>query len=307
MHLSKSTKCAWYHKGKLADLGPLDLEGEGGEMHIQEEQTTNEEEEEDPEEVLEDLEDDLFHFLPLPVEEDVGPEQGIGEAGPGPSTMAAGSSRLLDDNEDTRTTDEHPSAGKIIRMNKSLHERWRRLFQDPVDIASDVEMEAEDNNETLYHPFASELDWRIANWMIKDNPGHNAFNRLLAIPGVRYPLCGGNSQLISAQVKERLGLSYHNTKTLLRVVDGIPERAGKWHVKTLRFQDSPEEHTIRYRDVIKAVECLWGDPALAKHMVYRPKKIFTDNTKATRIYSEMWTGVWWHAVQVQDSTHVDLL
>ena len=39
-------------------------------------------------------------------------------------------------------------------------------------------------------------------------------------------------------------------------------------VKQLNFHDRPEEkHVIRHRDVIEAIRCLWGDPALAKYLV----------------------------------------
>ena len=38
--------------------------------------------------------------------------------------------------------------------------------------------------DNLYSPFTSELDWRIAQWVIKDGPGQNFFDQLLKIPGV---------------------------------------------------------------------------------------------------------------------------
>ena len=41
-----------------------------------------------------------------------------------------------------------------------------------------------------------------------------------------------------------------------------------------------------------------GNPAHAKDIVYRPKKVFTDSMKTLRIYNEMWTGEWWNTVQV---------
>ena len=139
------------------------------------------EDDEDPEDVMDDVQEDLFHFIPSDLEDNINANLGV--AGPGPSTAAQ---RSLDDDEDTRTEEEYTSAGKVIRMNSTLHELWRRRFQDLGEGDSDVEMgDAEGNPEqVLYHPFASELDWRIANWMIKDNPGHNAFDRLLLIPGV---------------------------------------------------------------------------------------------------------------------------
>lgn len=75
-------------------------------------------------------------------------------------------------------------------------------------------------------------------------------------------------------------------------------------MKHLAFKDRPEEiHVIRHRDIVEAVRCLWGDPGLAKHMVYKPKKIFSDASRTNRIYNEMWTGSWWHAVQVSYSFH----
>jgi hypothetical protein len=41
------------------------------------------------------------------------------------------------------------------------------------------------DDTNLYAPFASELDWRIAQWAVKDRPGQNAFfDGLLKISGV---------------------------------------------------------------------------------------------------------------------------
>ena len=54
--------------------------------------------------------------------------------------------------------------------------------------------------------------------------------------------------------------------------------------------------------------CL-GNPAHAKDIVYRPRKIFKNASKTTRIYNEMWTGEWWNTVQVRltmDMTMVEL-
>jgi hypothetical protein len=100
-------------------------------------------------------------------------------------------------------------------------------------------------------------------------------------------------------VKEKLGLSFNNIRALHKLVDAIPDRAGDWRTTNLSFSDRPsEKHTIRYCNMVDAIKCLWGDPALSKHMVYAPKKIFSDATKANRIYSEMWTGSWWHVIQV---------
>lgn len=42
----------------------------------------------------------------------------------------------------------------------------------------------EEETQNPFSPFTSELDWKIGRWSVKDGPGHNAFDRLLQIPGV---------------------------------------------------------------------------------------------------------------------------
>lgn len=49
---------------------------------------------------------------------------------------------------------------------------------------------------------------------------------------------------------------------------------------------------------MEAVRSLLGDPALASDIVYKPRKVFTNGDKTDRIYTEVWTGQWWHVVQV---------
>lgn len=84
------------------------------------------------------------------------------------------------------------------------------------------------------------------------------------------------------------------------MIDEIPERAGEWKSTELKFPDRPDEkYIIRHRDPVEAIKSLWGDPAHVKDLVYAPKKIFSDSSKSNRIFSEMWTGHWWHALQVR--------
>ncbi|PPQ85135.1 hypothetical protein CVT25_004249, partial [Psilocybe cyanescens] len=145
----------------------------------------------------------------------------------------------------------------------------------------------EEENTTIgaskFFPFASELDWKVAQWAVMDGPGHNAFDRLLAIPGV----------------VEKLGLSYKNIRVLHQKLDDIPEKAGEWQTKHLFFKDKPSEtFTICFCDPIAAIQSLWKDPHFSKDMVYAPAKIFSgENSGGNHIFSEMWTGKWWHVLQ----------
>lgn len=108
-----------------------------------------------------------------------------------------------------------------------------------------------------------------------------------------------NICLISPQVVDKLGLSYHNIHALHKVVDSVEERAGEWKTSILNFDDSPDDKfTVRYRCPIHAIKTLWKDPENAKDLVYAPRKIFSDASMQKRIYNEMWTGKWWHILQV---------
>lgn len=102
-------------------------------------------------------------------------------------------------------------------------------------------------------------------------------------------------------MKERLGVSFKNSREMLTTVDKIPERFGPWVTKRLSFKDSPKEfYLIRHRNPIEAIQGLWGDPAFAEHLVYKPAKIFRNDRrgKKNRIYNEMWTGALWNGIQV---------
>lgn len=100
------------------------------------------------------------------------------------------------------------------------------------------------------------------------------------------------------QVAEKLNLSFHNTRGMHQILEEIPARA-TWKTCHLSFPDRPEEkHMIQFRDPLEAIRTLLGNPAHARDIVYKPKKVFSDGTKEKRVYSEMWTGKWWHSIQV---------
>lgn len=83
-------------------------------------------------------------------------------------------------------------------------------------------------------------------------------------------------------------------------IDSMPDRAGQWESRQLSFNDRPDDkYTVRFRNPIEAIKSLWSNPANADHLVYAPKKIYADATKENRIFNEIWTAKWWHALQVR--------
>jgi len=88
---------------------------------------------------------------------------------------------------------------------------------------------------------------------------------------------------------------------MLQRVDEIPERFGQWYTKRLSFKDKPHEYfTVWHRNPIDVIKGLWGDPAFAQDLVYRPAKLFRRGVRneEERIFSEMWTAGFWNAAQV---------
>lgn len=206
-HMSGSASCSWYRLEKLGDIQPLGHHSqEGGPLGIQNlddedpDDGNPDDEEEGPDmdtgDIMMDLDqqqEELSHFIPQVQFEDEDDDMIDQMDG---STTHANALHTLDDNDDdSRVVEVHPSAGYVIRMDETLHNKWRRTFGDLKDLQTIDDIEDEGNKENgsgssadqdsnPYTPFASELDWRVAQWAVKDGPGQNAFDRLLKIPGV---------------------------------------------------------------------------------------------------------------------------
>lgn len=73
----------------------------------------------------------------------------------------------------------HPTAGKVIRMDEMVHQRWWREFGGS-DTNGDVMMEdlgeGTSMKTNMFALFESELEWRVACWAIQDSIGHKLFD-----------------------------------------------------------------------------------------------------------------------------------
>lgn len=124
---------------------------------------------------------------------------------------------------------------------------------------------AEDNP---YAPFASEVDWRVAQWAVKETVGQSAFDRFLEIPGVSHLQIHSIIHLILFQVVEKLGLSFNNVRGLHKIVDAQPEKAGEWTTSHLSFHDDPSTtFTVRHRPVLETIQAIFNNPQLAFYLV----------------------------------------
>ena len=56
---------------------------------------------------------------------------------------------------------------------------------------------------------------------------------------------------------------------------------------TLAFPENPdEEHTIHFHDILEAIQALLGNPAHTKHIVYRPRRVFSFVFMCTPYHSD---------------------
>lgn len=188
-HLAQARSCRHYCRGKNRQMesrmalapAPAPVMGSNGpsvEPEVVVPQV--EDEDEDPDDPME--EDAWVDYLPPPLY--FLPASGDSEE------PVASSSQLppplhhtalsLDDDEDTRVEDVYASAGKIIDTEDTLHKKWTDYFKDDTP-------NPDTSRDPTFSPFASELDWRVAQWAMS-SLGHNKFNELLAIPGVRFSI-----------------------------------------------------------------------------------------------------------------------
>lgn len=181
-HLSSARRCREHKKGKIRELtlpGPGVLsEGdlESVEREVLETVPTgsnNAEREAAPTEVINEHLDRFYDLVPL--DSDI---EEWNSAGP---SLRPSQEPELDERVEE---DPFPLAGKVIRMDATLHDKWREMFGGE-DMDGDAFMNEEHHKDGCkFAPFASEVDWRVARWAIQEGIGHKSFDRLLSIPGV---------------------------------------------------------------------------------------------------------------------------
>jgi len=193
-HLSQARSCKWYCRGKLREISFRD------DLHPQVVFSDTQTVTQLPDESSEQGQGDLGYAWEDPNWPDPSDEEGgyrddneeadeevnldefilLPQPGPGPQTQENRNHRpqatqpwVLDDEDDTRVVVEHPTAGEVLS----------RVRDKDGDIAMGEASSSRSATEQ-FKPFNAELDWKFAEWAIKESIGHNALDRLLAIPGV---------------------------------------------------------------------------------------------------------------------------
>ncbi|KAG2348106.1 hypothetical protein BDR05DRAFT_876002 [Suillus weaverae] len=194
----------------------------------------------DPEHAQEAWNQELFDLIPMQPPTDCAPARSDSPKVEEP--IQGSSRRVLNVDEDRRVVVEHPTAGAIMREGETFVESWHRhILGDRLQFDGNGDVDMEGVASQKYLPFASEVEWRVAQWATKEGVGHKSLDCLLSIPGVsNMHLDLSCSLLNSKQVVENLGLSFHNTRAMHQIINTIPSRS-LWHTTYLSFPDNPEE------------------------------------------------------------------
>jgi hypothetical protein len=171
-HLSQAKSCAWYEKEKLRALGSdNNILSPAPSPPLDPEDNSDWDPQQDPDLDMEfGPYEEEFHFLQTNEPEE-GPQTAENE-------IQNPKYPILEDDDDQRVVQIDDDAGRIYR-----HDPPPRQCEVDKDGDSLMDNNGEPNP---FFPFASELDWRVGQWAVKDGPGHNSFNRLLEIPGVKF-------------------------------------------------------------------------------------------------------------------------
>ncbi|KAN0140498.1 hypothetical protein V8E53_001707, partial [Lactarius tabidus] len=127
----------------------------------------------------------------------------------------------------------------------------------------------------IWAPFRSQRDWEIAHWAKTRGPTSSALAELLAIP----------------KVVDDLGLSYSTPKDLNGIIDDL--LPGRPPFKCEEFVLAGDTFEFYYRNLLKCIQTLYGDPEFAHDLVFAPEHHYSDHERKSRVYNEMHTGDWW--------------
>ncbi|KAG1735801.1 hypothetical protein EDB19DRAFT_1830151 [Suillus lakei] len=134
--------------------------------------------------------------------------------------------------------------------------------------------------DNIYAPFASKLDWEMAQWAKLRGSSSTAFSELISIDGHLQP-------------SEKFGLSFKNAWELNKIIDEELPCCPRFKHDQIIIAD--EAFDIYYHDIIKCIKALFSDPNFADFLVFAPEHHYTDEDETICLYHEMHTGKWWNS------------
>ncbi|KAG2126326.1 uncharacterized protein EDB93DRAFT_1243842 [Suillus bovinus] len=142
------------------------------------------------------------------------------------------------------------------------------------------------DQENIYHPFASNMDWEVARWAKLCGLSLAALSDLLAIEGV----------------SECLSLSFKNANKLNAIVNHeLP--TGRPKFKQEQIIVAGEAFDVYYHDVIECIKSLYSDPKFTRYLAFVPEHHYADEDETVCLFHDMHTGKWWWDTQKKLNQH----
>ena len=104
---------------------------------------------------------------------------------------------------------------------------------------------------------------------------------------------------IRCQISETLGLSFQNTCELNQIIDQSLPGVPQFQRRELNIQGETIE--LYFRDILKCIEALYGNPEFAPHLIFMPERHYSDANRMERVFHDMHTGKWWWETQVSNT------
>lgn len=97
----------------------------------------------------------------------------------------------------------------------------------------------------------------------------------------------------------------------MRKIDGLPT-GPKWERLEISIEGEAlggngvmvtETVELWRRNPVDCIKELLSNPAFKDKISYKPRKVFTNESRTERVYGEMWEGEWWWKMQVHLRLH----
>jgi len=85
------------------------------------------------------------------------------------------------------------------------------------------------------------------------------------------------------------------------LVEMLPATGPPWMEKNITPKHGTPLGPVQliYRDIVKVTQHLMSRPSLAEHFEFAPRKVWKNEERTSRRYTEMSTGDWWWRTQVR--------
>lgn len=159
---------------------------------------------------------------------------------------------------------------------------------------------AEERQENIYYPFASQEEWELASFLLQANISMAMIDKFLALSIVSAELCSPLLSLTLFQIK-KLQLSFTTARTLRNRVEMLPS-GPRWKSKKLvPKQPTKQPIHLYYRDPLDCIESLLQSLLLADHITYSPFHLYRTAARVARVYTEWLSGDVAWSLQVCDN------